>query len=78
MTKVAFELIKTGYAKPDHINEDGNTAFSWACEKGMKEVVYELVSIGTFTINDLMLLKPEWVPEELLIMKPVDVTEVDI
>ena len=44
----------------------------------MKEVVYELVSIGTFTINDLMLLKPEWVPEELLIMNPVDITEVDI
>jgi len=25
-----------------------------------------------------MLLKPEWVPEEFLIMNPVDVTEVDI
>ena len=50
----------------------------WACEKGMKEVAYELVSIGTFTINDLLFLKQEWVPEELLIMKPVDVTKVDI
>jgi len=44
----------------------------------MKEVAYEIVSIGAFTINDLMSLKPEWVPEELLIMNPVDVTEVDI
>jgi len=44
----------------------------------MKEVVYELVSISTFTINDLMSLKPKWVPKELFIMKPVDVTEVDI
>ena len=52
--------------------------FRWHVEKGMKEVAYELVSIGTFTINDIMSLKPEWVPEELFIMNPVDVTEVDI
>ena len=44
----------------------------------MKEVAYELVLIGAFTINDLMLLRPKWVPEELFIMHPVDVTEVDI
>jgi len=44
----------------------------------MKEVANELVSISTFTINDIMLLKPEWIPEELFIMHPVDVTEVDI
>jgi len=44
----------------------------------MKEVAFELVSIGIFTINDLMFLKPEWVSEELFIMKPVNVTEVDI
>jgi len=31
-----------------------------------------------FTINDIMSLKPEWVSEELFIMKSVDVTEVDI
>jgi len=78
MKKVALKLIKTGKSNPDHIDEQAKTAFSWACEKGMKEVAYELVLIGTFTINDLMLLKPEWVPEELLIMNPVDVTEVDI
>ena len=44
----------------------------------MSEVAFELVPIGTFTINDIMSLKPEWVPEELFIMNPVDVTEVDI
>ena len=77
MKEVALELIKTGKSKPDHIAKDRNTAFSWACENGMKEVAYELVSIGTFTINDLLFLKPEWV-EELFIMNPVDVTEVDI
>ena len=44
----------------------------------MKDVAYELVYIGAFTINDIMSLKPEWVPEELLIMNLVDVTEVDI
>ena len=78
MTEVALELIKTGKSKPDHITKYGKTALSWACENGMKDVAYELVSIGTFTINDIMLLKPEWVPEEFLIMNPVDVTEVDI
>ena len=52
--------------------------FRWHVEKGMKEVAFELVPIGTFTINDIMSLKPEWVPEELFIMNPVDVTEVDI
>jgi len=77
MTEVALELIKTGKSKPDHIAKDGNTALSWACKKGMKEVAYELVSIGTFTINDLLFLKHEWVPE-LFIMNPVDVTKVDI
>ena len=44
----------------------------------MKDVAYELISIGAFTIHDLLFLKPEWVPEELLIMNMVDVTEVDI
>jgi len=44
----------------------------------MKEIANELVSISTFTINDIMLLKPEWIPKELFIMHPVDVTEVDI
>jgi len=78
MTEVALELIKTGKSKPDHITKYGKTALSWACENGMKDVAYELVSIGTFTINDIMLLKPEWVPEEFLIMNPVDVTEVNI
>ena len=78
MKKVVLELIKTGKSNPYHIDEDGNTALSWACEKGMKYVAYELVSIDTFTINDLMFLKPEWVSEELLIMNSVDVTEVDI
>ena len=43
----------------------------------MKDLAYELIYIGTFTINDLLFLKPEWV-EELFIMTPVDVTEVDI
>ena len=52
--------------------------FRWHVEKGMKEVAYEIVSIGTFTINDLLFLKPEWVPEELFIIHPVDVTEIDI
>ena len=78
MKEVALELIKTGKSNPDHIATDGNTALSWACENSMKEVVYELVSIGTFTINDLMSLKLEWVPEEFIIMNPVDVTEIDI
>ena len=77
MTEVALELIKTGKSNPDHISQDGKTAFSWACERGMKEVAYELVAIGAFTINDLLFMKPEWVPE-LFIMNPVDVTEVDI
>jgi len=31
-------------------------------KKGMEDVAYKLVSIGTFTINDIMSLKPEWVP----------------
>jgi len=44
----------------------------------MKEVAYELISIGAFIIHDLLFLKPEWIPEEFLIMSPVDVTEVDI
>ena len=52
--------------------------FHWHVEKDMKDVAYELVSIGTFTINDLLFLKPEWVSEELFIIHPVDVTEVDI
>ena len=78
MKEVALELIKTGKSNPCHISKDGKTAFSWACEKGMKEVAYELISIGTFTINDLLFLKPEWIPEKLFIMNPVDVTEVDI
>jgi len=78
MKEVALELIKTGKSNPAHTAKDGNTALSWACENGMKEVVYELISIGAFTINDLLFLKPEWVPEELFIMNPVDVTEVDI
>ena len=78
MEEVALELIKTGKSNPDHITQDGKIAFSWACERGMKDVAYELISIGAFTISDLLFLKPEWVPEELFIMKPVDVTEVDI
>ena len=77
MKEVTLELIKTGHAKPEQFSEDGNTALILACEKGMKEVAHELVSIGTFTINDLMSLKPEWV-SELFIMNPVYVTEVDI
>ena len=44
----------------------------------VKKVAYELVPIDTFTINDLLFLKLEWVPEELLIMNPVNVTEVNI
>ena len=56
----------------------GYTVLSWACENDMKEVAYELVSIGKFTITNLLFLKPEWVPKELFIMNPVDVTEVDI
>ena len=63
MTEVALELIKTNLI---------------VCQNRMTEVANELVSISTFTINDIMLLKPEWVPEEFLIMNPVDVTEVDI
>ena len=78
MTEVALELIKTGNTKLDHICENGNTALIFACKNGMKDVAYELVSIGAFTINDIMLLKPEWIPEELFITKPVDVTEIDI
>jgi len=77
MKEVALELIKTGHAKPDHITQDETTALSWACKKDMKDIAYELVSIGTFTINDLLFLKPEWV-SELFIIHPVDVTEVDI
>ena len=65
MKEVALELIKTGHANPEQVNDIGNTALSWACKKGMKEVAYELVSTGTFTINDIMSLKPEWVLDEL-------------
>ena len=61
MKEVALELIKTEKSNPDHIAEDGYTALSLACERDMKEVAYELVTIGTFTINDLLFLKPEWV-----------------
>ena len=78
MKEVALELIKTGKSNPEHIDKDGYTSLSWACENGMNEVAYELVLIGAFTINDLLFLKPEWVPEELFIMNPVNVTEVDI
>jgi len=45
--------------------------FHWHVEKDMKDVAYELVSIGTFTINDLLFLKPEWVSEELFIIKEI-------
>ena len=78
MKEVALELIKTGKSNPEHITKDEKTALSLACERYMKEVAYKLVQIGEFTINDLLFLKPEWVPEELFIIKPVDVTEVDI
>ena len=78
MTKIALELIKTEHAKPEQVNKYGSTALSWACKKGMKKVAYELVQMGIFTINDLLFLKPEWVLEELFIMNPVNVTEVDI
>ena len=78
MTEIALELIKTGYGKPEQIGLFGDTALIFACKNGMKDVAYELVSIGAFTINDIMSLKPEWIPEELFIMNPVDVTEVDI
>ena len=78
MKEVALELIKTGKSNPDYIDNVGYTALSCACEKDMKDVAYELVLIGTFTINDLLFLKPEWVPYEWFIMKPVNVTEVDI
>ena len=67
MTEVALELIKTGKSKPDHIVKDGNTALSWACKKGMKEVAYKLVSIGAFTINDNMSLNPEFVSDDLFV-----------
>ena len=78
MKEVALELINTRKSNPEHIAKDGKTALSCACEKDMKEVTNELVLIGAFTINDLLFLKPEWVSEELFIMNPVDVTEVDI
>ena len=61
MKKVALELIKTGHANPEQVDNYGFTSLICACEKGMKEVAYELVQIGAFTINDLMSLKPEWV-----------------
>ena len=77
MKEVVLELIKTGKTNPDYIAHE-KTVLSWACDNNMKEVAYELVSIGQFTINDLLFLKPEWVSEELFIMKSVDVTEVDI
>ena len=60
-----LELIKTVKSKPDNITTGGTTALWWACKRDMKEVAYELVSIGAFTINDLMSLKPEWVSEKL-------------
>ena len=72
-----FELYKV-QLKNEQVDDKGNTALIWACKNGMKEVAYELVSIGTFTINDLLFLKPEWILEELLIMNPVDITEVGI
>ena len=46
MTEVAFELIKTGHAKPYHINKDGNTVLIWACQNGMTEVAFELIKTG--------------------------------
>ena len=60
-----LELIKTVKSKPDNITTGGTTALLWACKRDMKEVAYELVSTGTFTINDIMSLKPEWVLDEL-------------
>ena len=57
MTEVALELINTGKSNPNQITKDGKTAFSLACENSMREVAYELVSIGAFTTNDLMELK---------------------
>ena len=42
MTEVALELIKTGYAKPEQVNQWGYTALSWACQNEMKEVANEL------------------------------------
>ena len=57
MKEVALELIKTGHAKPEHVDNNGDTALIWACQNEMKEVVYELVSIGAFTTDDLLSLK---------------------
>ena len=67
MKEVALELIKTGHANLEQIDKGGRTALSWACENDMKEVVHELVSIGTFTINEPMFRKPEWVSDDLFV-----------
>ena len=46
MTKVALELIKTKYAKPDHVNNDDKTVLILACKNKMKEVALELIKTG--------------------------------
>ena len=60
-TEKAMDLIMNN--DTNFIADDfGKTALMWACEKDMEEVAYELVSIGTATIDDLRFLKPEWEP----------------
>ena len=45
MKEVALELIKTGHAKPEHVNYD-YTALIWACENKMTKVALELIKTG--------------------------------
>src|SRR3989338_5330080 len=46
MTEVALELIKTGHAKPEQVNNFGSTALIWACRNEMTEVISELIKMG--------------------------------
>ena len=46
MIEVALELIKTGHAKPEQVDNNGCTALIWACRKLMTEVALELIKTG--------------------------------
>jgi len=48
MTDVALELIKTGFSKPEHINNNHKTALIIACENNMTDVALELIKIDNF------------------------------
>ena len=46
MKKVALELIKTGHAKSEQVDNYGYTALICACYFNMTEVALELIKTG--------------------------------